>query len=61
MRWMGFSVPRFLYSQTKAYKRIVEGKYEFGVALSYRFLGRLSSIAGCWRLELRMFEIVALA
>lgn len=55
MLWMGLSVPRFLYPQTKAYKRIVEGKYEFGVALSYRFFGTFVEYSGL--LEARASDV----
>ena len=51
MLWMGIQIPRLLYPKTTAYKKVVNGKYEFGVELSYRFFGTFVSYNGLLDIE----------
>lgn len=46
LRFMGVPIPGILYPRTTAYKKIVDGKYEFGVELSYRFFGTFVKYTG---------------
>lgn len=42
----GITIPAVLYPQTLAYKKIVDGKYEFAVQLTYGKLGLLVGYSG---------------
>ena len=46
LRLMGVPIPGLFCPRTTAYKKIVDGKYEFGVELSYRFFGTFVKYTG---------------
>jgi hypothetical protein len=41
-----FSLPLWLFPSSHAYKRVIEGRYEFSVSFELPFIGKLLSYSG---------------